>query len=74
MAQNDCLEHLLDKKYESLPLKAVLGLPPSALQGVTDKDAQLLDQAFGIRTIEDMARCKYFLWAQALTTLAAYEK
>ncbi len=74
MPANESLEHILDKAYETTALKELITLSPSVLQGVTDKDAELLRQAFNIKTIEDLAACKFFRWAQALTTLAAYEK
>ena len=74
MPTNDSLTEILDKAYEKLPLKEILQLSPAALQGVTDKDAELLKQAFNIKTIEDLATNKFFRWAQALATLAPYEK
>ncbi|MBI1206690.1 MAG: hypothetical protein GC191_05290 [Azospirillum sp.] len=71
---NLSLEHILDKAHEKKPLKEIVTLSPAALQGVSDSDAQHLKDAFNIKTIEDMANSKFFRWAQALTTLAAYEK
>jgi hypothetical protein len=40
------------------------------LSGISQKDAQLLEQAFGVKTIGDLARLKYVRWAQAITALA----
>lgn len=74
MSVNESLKNVLDKAWENKPLKEIIAASPSALQGVTDKDAELLQQAFGIKTIEQMAENKFFRWAQALTTLAATEK
>lgn len=74
MAQNDVLKEVLDKAYEGKPLKEVIKASPAALQGVSDKDAALLKDAFGIKTIEDFANNKFVRWAQALVTLAAAEK
>lgn len=74
MPQNDSLTEVLDKAYEQTPLKELIKLSPAVLQGVTDQDAALLKEAFNIKTIEEMANNKLFLWAQALTTLAAVEK
>jgi hypothetical protein len=61
--------HLLDKKHHGAKPAEVLALSPAALKGVTDKDAELLAAAFGIRTIGDMARNKYFVMAQTLRDL-----
>lgn len=74
MATNESLKPILDKAYENTSLKELVKLSPSVLSGVTDKDAELLKEAFGIKTIEQMATSKFFLWAQALNNLAAYEK
>ena len=42
----------------------------SALQGVSDSDAQHLKEAFGIDTIRELATNKFVLWAQAINVLA----
>ena len=49
-------------------------MSPAVLQGVSENDAKLLREAFGIKTVSDMATNKFFLWAQAIHTLAQYEK
>lgn len=71
---NKSLEHVLDKAHEQKSFKEVADLSPAALQGVSDKDAEALKAAFGIKTIRDLATNKFVLWAQAITTLAAAEK
>ena len=71
---NLVLGEVLDKAHESKPFREILKLPPAALQGVSEKDAEALKSAFGIRTIEDMANNKFFKLAQALVVMAAYEK
>ncbi len=74
MPTNESLANIVDKAWEEKSLKEILAASPAALQGVTDDDAKLLDQAFGIKTVEAMGTNKFFLWAQALVTLAAQEK
>ena len=71
---NLVLGEVLDKAHESKPFREILKLPPSALQGVSEKDAEALKSAFGIRTIEDMADNKFFKLAQALITMSASEE
>lgn len=71
---NQSLEHVLDKAHEKKPLKEVAELSPAALQGVSEKDAEALKAAFGIKSIRDLATNKFILWAQAINTLAAAEK
>ena len=45
--------------------------PISALKGVSDGDAELLEKAFGIKTVRDLGTNKYFRWAQSISTLAS---
>jgi hypothetical protein len=73
MAEVD-LTKFLDKAHEQKALSDVLRLPTSALQGVSEKDAEALKAAFGIRTIEDMGRSKHFRIAQALVQMAEFGK
>jgi hypothetical protein len=65
------LDKALDKAFENSTLEEVLAAPVSALAGVTDKDAELLAQAFGIKTVADLGKNKYFATAQALLALKA---
>ena len=64
------LDVLLDKEYENVSLSELLNAPVAALAGVTDADAELLRQAFQIKTVGDLGRNKFFRAAQALVTLA----
>ncbi len=73
MAEIDSTD-FLDKEHENKSLKEVLKLPPSALQGVTEKDAEALKAAFGIKTIADMGKSKYFKVAQSLLEMANFAK
>ncbi len=73
MAEVD-LTKFLDKAHEQRSLREVLQLPVSALQGVTEKDAEALRSAFGIRTVEDMGRSKHFRIAQSLVQMAEFSK
>lgn len=64
----------VDKAYETKSLKEIAAAPVDALEGVTPSDAELLMKAFGIKTIHDLGTNKYFLVAQAITTLATKEE
>ena len=61
---------ILDKAYEDKDFKELAAAPVSALQGVSDGDAEHLKEAFGIETIRDLATNKFVLWAQAINVLA----
>jgi len=74
MAANDSLEHILDKEWENKPIAEIVGQSPAVLQGLTEERAAKIAEALGARTIRDLATNKYILWAQALATLARYEK
>ena len=53
----------------SKSLAEILKAPVSALQGISDGDADLLKQAFNIKTVGDLGKNKYFRAAQLLTQL-----
>jgi hypothetical protein len=50
------------------PVEIVFDLV-SALQGVSDGDAEALRSAFNVKTVRDLGRNKFFRAAQALTLL-----
>ncbi|MBX7056431.1 MAG: hypothetical protein K1X75_00085 [Leptospirales bacterium] len=63
----------VDKPFESMTLKQLAGSPVHALEGLTPRHARLLEEAFGIRNLEDLARLKYVEIARAICLLAQYE-
>lgn len=67
------IDNAVDKAWEGKSLKEIARAPVAALQGVSEGDAELLKKAFGVSTIEDLARLKYFRWAQAIVALADAE-
>ena len=68
------INKVLDKKYEKTPLKELKNAPVSAIQGISEGDADLLKQAFNVKTIYDLAKLKYVKWAQAICVLADGEE
>ncbi|EMY60580.1 hypothetical protein [Leptospira terpstrae] len=64
----------VDKAYESKSLKEIADSPVSAIQGLSDGDADLLLKAFNVKTIRDLANLKYVKWAQAIVTLSDTEQ
>ena len=59
----------LDKAWEDKSLGEILDASPAALAGVTDKDAELLQQSLGIRTVRDLGSNKHFAFAGVLVAL-----
>ena len=70
MAVEANLDALLDKEWENKSLAEVLNAPVSALQGVSEGDADALKQAFNVKTVGDLGKNKYFRVAQLLSQLA----
>lgn len=60
---------LVDKAWEDKTAQEILKAPPSALEGLTEKDDELLAQ-FGIKTVGDLASWKYARRAAAVADLA----
>ncbi|QDY09361.1 hypothetical protein FJK98_21195 [Micromonospora sp. HM134] len=63
------LTTLVDKAYQDKTLTEIVDAPVSALAGVSDGDAKLLKEAFGITTVGDLGRNPYFHTANALVAL-----
>jgi hypothetical protein len=69
MAVEVNLDALLVKEWENKTLSEILDAPVAALAGVSDGDADLLKQAFNIKTVGDLGRNKYFRAAALLSQL-----
>lgn len=67
-------QHLLDREFEAKSLKELVESPVHALEGLTPRHSRLLEEAFGIKNISDLAQLKYIDLARALVVLADYEK
>lgn len=63
------LGKVLDKAWADKSLPEILAAPVSALKGVSERDGELLKEAFGITTVAQLAELKYVRWAQALAAL-----
>ena len=59
----------VDKAYEGKSAKELLNAPVSAIQGVSEGDADLLKKAFNIKTVKDFATSKFVIMAQELADL-----
>jgi len=67
------LNKALVKAYEGKSFKELVDAPVHALAGVSENDAKLLQDAFNVKTVGDLAKLKYVRWAQAIATLAETE-
>lgn len=70
---NPSLASILDAKWEKKSLRALAKAPPSIFTGMTDDEAAMLEEAIGVRTVEELATNRYVLLAQVITHLAKYE-
>ncbi|MFE9042548.1 hypothetical protein ACFYOG_16730 [Streptomyces sp. NPDC007818] len=65
------LDKVLDSAWADKDLTEILAAPVAALKGVSDRDGEILEEAFGVKTVADLADLKYVRWAQALAALNA---
>lgn len=65
------LNGVLDKAWADKSLPEIMAAPVAALKGISDRSAELLNEALGIKTIADLASMPYARWAQALAELDA---
>lgn len=61
---------LVDKAWADKSPKEILDAPVSALNGVSDGDAEKLAAAFNVRTVRDLATNKFFARAHDLFVAA----
>ena len=59
-----------DKAYEEKTLFELPFSPVASISGVSESDAQDLKEAFGIKTVSDLALNKYVRLAQAITNFS----
>lgn len=64
----------VDKEYETKTLKEIADAPVAALQGISDRQAELLYEAFKIKTVRDLAKLRFCGWAQSIVNLADCEE
>lgn len=65
---------LVDKGWADKSLKEILDAPVSALNGVSDGDAEKLAAAFNVKTVRDLATNKFFVRARALFLAAGEDR
>lgn len=65
---SECSGEILDKAFESKEYENLANKPVSAISGISEEDAALLNKAFGIDNIKELAENKYVAIAQ--TTFA----
>lgn len=67
------IEKHFDKAYEQMGFKELADAPVASIEGVSEKDAQLLAEAFGIKTVRDLGTNKYFRVAAAVVAMADFK-
>jgi hypothetical protein len=68
------INSIINEAYREKCLRDLCGAPVSALAGVTDEQAQVLRNVFGVTTIAELANVKLFRTALAIRELAAEER
>ena len=63
----------VDKAYEKMSFKELANAPVSALQGLSEGDAEKLKDAFKVKTVKQLANLKFVKWAQAIVTFSELE-
>lgn len=63
------LAKLLDKEYQDKPLEEIVNAPVAALAGVSERAAEHIKDALGVKTIGELGRSPYFRAARAIVDL-----
>jgi hypothetical protein len=67
MKMSEFIVKFYDKVYEKKTIVELKEAPVAAISGVSQSDAQDLEKAFGIKTVEDLATNKYVKLAQGIS-------
>lgn len=67
------LHSIVEHAYLELSFTDLAAAPLTVLKGVSEKNAQALQQSFGVHTVRDLAQLNCVKWAGALTILADAE-
>ena len=64
------VSRFFDKDYEQKAFNEMADAPVDAIQGLSQGDAEKLQQAFNVKTVRDLAENKFVRIAQAVVTLS----
>lgn len=68
------IKKAVKKEYWDCNLKEILNAPVSAIEGISEHDAELLKEALNIETVDDYANLQSVKWARSIMTLAKLEE
>ncbi len=68
---SQCSGVILDQEFNSKDFIELSEKPVHAIKGISEEDAERLQEAFNIKTINDLAQNKYVSIAQTTVSLAA---
>ncbi len=64
------IAQFFDKDYEQKEFKELAEAPVDAIQGLSEGDAEKLQEAFNVKSVRDLAENKFVRIAQAVVALA----
>ena len=64
------IAQFFDKDYEQKEFKELAEAPVDAIQGLSEGDAQKLQEAFNVKSVRDLAENKFVRIAQAVVALS----
>ncbi len=67
------IQIIVNDQYHDKCFRELAKEPVTALRGVTQQQADALQQAFGITSISDLAELELVRWARAIRTMATAE-
>ena len=71
---NTDIKDMVNKEFEDKSPSDIADASVFALQGVSERDAELLQEAFNVKTVRDFANLKFVNFARSIVALAAGDK
>jgi len=68
------IKDMVDKEFEGKSPSDIADASVFALQGVSERDAELLQEVFKVKTVRDFANLEFVRFAQSIVALAEGDK
>merc|ERR1719431_526369 len=68
------LNGALVEAHEGTPLRKLVNLPVTVLEGISEKQGNVLSAHFKVKTVRDLANWKFYVIAKSMQVLAEVEE
>jgi predicted RecB family nuclease len=67
------IDSIVNDSHQTMCFRELIQAPLTCLRGITEKEATALEQAFGVKTVADLANLRIVRYARAIKMMAEVE-